>query len=248
MADRQPLVGPAEDHLGGDDEAREPHGVDLGTADGHAAGLLGPMELAERVPELGLTDLAEALRELARRPARDVGLAGVRIVDDLPVRRDDAPPGARPPGTSQRSGRSSRTRQRRPALAGRRRSRRNRSAVRPEVPIDDGDAASIAARALRLDGRGGRVVDEHVDAVERLRDARIHGDAGAPPPSASARSRAAADRLTAEVEVEIGSLEHRRNERAPRPTGRTRNAHGDGPGHRNGYRASINSTRWESGK
>jgi hypothetical protein len=48
MADRQPLVGPSEDHLGGDDEARKPQRVDLGTADADAASLLGPMELAER--------------------------------------------------------------------------------------------------------------------------------------------------------------------------------------------------------
>jgi hypothetical protein len=56
-------------------------------ADRRAARLTRADELVDRVGRLGAADLGQPLRQLARGPARHVGLAGVGVVDDLPVGR-----------------------------------------------------------------------------------------------------------------------------------------------------------------
>src|SRR5581483_3618899 len=86
VADRKPLPRGREDDLGRDDEARQSYGVHL------RAGDVGPARLARTDDVLDgdgarrRAYLAEALRELARRAARRVGLARARVVDDLPRR------------------------------------------------------------------------------------------------------------------------------------------------------------------
>ncbi len=52
-----------------------------------AARLLRPVEVLDRMAQLGPADLPEPLGQLARRAARDVGLGRARVVDDLPVRQ-----------------------------------------------------------------------------------------------------------------------------------------------------------------
>ena len=84
VADRQPLAGRCEDDLRGDDEAREPHRVDLRAGHRCAACLGGADERFDLAAQGRLPHLAELLRQLARGAARDIGLLGARVVDDLP--------------------------------------------------------------------------------------------------------------------------------------------------------------------
>ena len=59
----------------------------LGAADGVAACLPRPDEILDWAPYFGAANLAEALRQLACRPARYVLLGGARVVNDLPLRQ-----------------------------------------------------------------------------------------------------------------------------------------------------------------
>ena len=87
VADREALVGQAEDDLGGDDEGGQPDGVDLDAVDARAARLDRAVDLVQRPAERGPADGGQALGQLARGAARDVGLGRARVVDHLPLRQ-----------------------------------------------------------------------------------------------------------------------------------------------------------------
>jgi hypothetical protein len=85
VADRQALVGQAEDDLGRDDEARQAHGVDLRAAT-VAPRASGPWRSAIGCPSSGRGPRRGARRARARC-RRDVRLRRARVVDDLPLRQ-----------------------------------------------------------------------------------------------------------------------------------------------------------------
>ena len=88
VADRQALVGEAEDHLRRDDEARQAHGVDLRAADRRAAGLLRPVQLLDRVGRTPGARPRPSRSAISRAvPLGTSGLVRARVVDDLPRRQ-----------------------------------------------------------------------------------------------------------------------------------------------------------------
>ena len=167
MADRQALVGQAEDHLGRDDEARQPERVHLRAADRRAARLARPGDRVRRLVAGRRAHRREPLRQLPRRAARDVALAGARVVDHLP-RRQVA-----------RGEQRRRLRHRRGQREVARRDHADAALARRRVDLvevvrgqpgradDDADAALDRRERVRLDDVMRCVIDQHVDAVER---------------------------------------------------------------------------------
>jgi hypothetical protein len=102
---------------------------------------------------------------------------------------------------------------------------------RRQTRASDDDAYSRADRRHRVlpHGSGRGVVDEDVDAVERLGDGRVYGKAKRLTaerfPEIATRGRSADGR----DEVEVGRVEHGGHERAACPARRARNAHAQLP-------------------
>ena len=150
VADGEALVGRAEDDLGRHDEARQPDRVDLRARHVGAARLARAVELVDRHADRGPPDLAQPLGELARRAARDVGLAGARVVDDLPLRQ--VARRQQRGGLAHRGGQGEVPRGHHAdrALARGGLDLLKSSAVRPELPITTCTPAAIAASVLAL--------------------------------------------------------------------------------------------------
>jgi hypothetical protein len=151
--------------------------MDLRARDCRAASLLGAVELLDGVPELGLADLPETLGELAGGPRGYVGLGRARVVDDLPLRKVAG--GQQRPGLTHRGGQREVARRHHPDRALPGRGVDLGEVVRRQARGADDDAHSCIDRChdIRLDRCRRRVVDEDVDAVERLGHAAEHPDA-----------------------------------------------------------------------
>jgi hypothetical protein len=162
----------------------------------------------------------ERLGELAGGAARGVGLAGAGVVDHLPVRQV--------PGRELRGGLGHRRGEREvargddaDAAAGRRRLDL-REVVGGQARRADHDRHAALDRRQRvgLDDGVRRVVDHHVDAVERLGDARVHG---------RARDLAAGRRAAhARAQLEVLGGRDGLDERAAGPAGRPGDAQAQG--------------------
>jgi hypothetical protein len=81
------LVGPGEDHLGGDREAGQPYRVHLDPGDGRAAGVRAADGLRDRDRRLGQPGGSEPLGEFAGGAAGRVAFAVGGVVDDLAPRQ-----------------------------------------------------------------------------------------------------------------------------------------------------------------
>ena len=176
-----------------------------GAADRGAAALAAVLELLDGSEPPGRRTSPRRSASSRAVPARDVGLGGARVVDDLPLRqmprRSRAPawhiaavrekfPDATTPTERSRAAESISPKS---------------AAVSPEAADHHGHPGVDRGERVRLDRRRRREVDEDIDAVERFGRSRAPGPPSASPPSASPRSRPDAERLTAEPSSRSGA-------------------------------------------
>ena len=178
--------GQPEHHLGRHREARQPQRVDLRAADVAPRASRRARGLATGGATSGGRP-AEPLGQLARGAAGRVGLAGVRVVDDLPLGRWRAASSAAACAIAAVSEKLPAAIDADAALARGRVDLRVVVRRQPGRADHDRHAALDRRQRVRLHDVVGGEVDQHVDAVERLGDGGVDGRAG----ELAARGRAA---------------------------------------------------------